>query len=167
MAAKPKGQHLDTPPFDRAVPGVVLKQGSLADYVGPRVRLTWNLLNARMVAIFTPFGLRPGAFSAMALISANAGCSQNDLAAGLGMDKSALVAVIDELERRGFAQRVRSGTDRRRYAMELTATGEETLAGMKQAMADAGVPIRGVLSAEEFRTLLSLLDRVNEALATS
>ena len=57
-----------------------LSLGLLADFLGPRVRVLWNLLSARMVEALAPFGLRPGAFSALALISANPGCSQKQLA---------------------------------------------------------------------------------------
>src|SRR4051794_19639336 len=84
-----------------------LNPGLLADFLGPKVRILWNLLDARMVEAPSPFGLRTGTFSALALISANPGCSQNQLAGGLGMDKSAVVAIIDELESRDLVRRVR------------------------------------------------------------
>ncbi len=52
-----------------------LDRGLLAGGVGPRVRLVRNLLAARVMAALAPFGLRSGAFSAVALIAANPGCS--------------------------------------------------------------------------------------------
>jgi DNA-binding MarR family transcriptional regulator len=142
-----------------------LAEGLTAGFIGPKVRMLWNLLNARMVAALSPFGLRAGAFSAMALISANPGCSQNELARGLGMDKSAVVAVLDQLQARGLVNRSRPAGDRRRHALELTSEGEALMHRMRSAVAVPGRPIREALSPEELRQLLSLLDRACRALA--
>jgi len=142
-----------------------LRPGLLDDFVGPRVRILWNLLSARMANALAPFGLRTGAFSALALIAANPGCSQNQLAQALGMDKSAVVAIIDELERRDLATRVRQAHDRRRHALKLTAKGKTLLQKMLPPASQGGRPIREALSAQELRQLLALLDRACAALA--
>jgi hypothetical protein len=39
-----------------------LALGLLTDFVGPRVRVLWNLLSARMAEALAPFRLRLGAF---------------------------------------------------------------------------------------------------------
>ncbi len=142
-----------------------LNPGLLADFLGPRVRVLWNLLDARMVDALSPFGLRTGAFSALALISANPGCSQNQLAGGLGMDKSAVVAIIDELESRDLARRVRQAHDRRRHALSLTTKGKALLQRMLGPATVGGRPIREALSAKEMEQLHALLDRACRALA--
>jgi len=145
--------------------GEDLKPGLLSGYLGPRVRLVWNLLSSKMEAALAPFGLRTGAFSTLALIAANPGCSQNQLAKALGMDKSAVVAIIDDLEARGLASRVRGTQDRRRHALTLTPEGEAFMERMSGVVARVGLPIRGALSKREFEQLLSLLDRAYEALS--
>ena len=142
-----------------------LDPGLLADFLGPRVRVLWNLLDARMVDALSPFGLRTGAFSALALISANPGCSQNQLAGGLGMDKSAVVAIIDDLETRDLARRVRQAHDRRRHALSLTTKGKALLQRMLTPASVGGRPIREALSPREMEQLMSLLDRACRALA--
>jgi len=142
-----------------------LEEGLMAGFVGPKVRMLWNLLNARMVLALAPYGLRAGAFSAMALISANPGCSQNELARGLGMDKSAIVAVLDQLQARGLVSRTRRAGDRRRHALELTPEGEALMQEMRTAVAVPGRPIREALAPAEMQQLLSLLDRACRALA--
>ncbi|MCC6947415.1 MAG: winged helix-turn-helix transcriptional regulator [Bradyrhizobiaceae bacterium] len=141
-----------------------LNLGLLADFVGPRVRIIWNLLSADMAKALAPFGLRTGAFSALALIAANPGCSQNQLAQGLGMDKSAVVAIVDELERRDLATRVRHPEDRRFHALKLTAKGKALLQRMSEPASQPGQPIRDALSPREMQQLLSLLDRACRAL---
>lgn len=143
----------------------VLDHGVLAGHLGPKIRLLWNLLSARMVAALAPFGLRSGAFSTLAMISANPGCSQNQLARALGMDKSAVVAVIDELEARGLASRERGTHDRRRHALSLTPEGEAIIQRMYAPVWEVGGPIRKVLTRQEIEQLLSLLDRAYGALA--
>ncbi len=145
-------------------PAGVLDPGLTDGFLGPRVRVLWNLLSARMAEALAPFALHAGAFSALALISANPGCSQNELAQGLGMDKSAVVAIVDELEERGLARRVRSAQDRRRYDLTLTAEGETTMQRMYMPARTVGQPIREALSQREIQQLLSLLDRAHRAL---
>ncbi len=141
--------------------------GMLAGYLGPKVRVLWNLLSAKMVAALAPFGLRTGAFSTLALLDANPGCSLTELARGLGMDKSAVVPIIDELEARGLVSRVRLPRDRRRHALTLTEEGQATARHMQGPASSVGVPIRRALSDEEMTQLLSLLDRAYRALAES
>ena len=53
--------------------------------------------------------------------------TQQALADALGMVASRLVALIDELEERGLAERRENEEDRRRYALHLTAQGRSTL----------------------------------------
>lgn len=142
-----------------------LEQGVTAQFLGPRVRVLWNLLSARMLEALEPFGLKTGAFSTLALINANPGCSQTELARALGMDKSAVVPIIDELEQRGLARRVRSSEDRRRHALVATDAAQGVINEMHAAVSVVGRPIRQTMTPEEYRQLLSLLERAYKALA--
>jgi DNA-binding MarR family transcriptional regulator len=144
-----------------------LDTGLTRGYLGPRVRILWNLLSSKMTAALEPFGLKTGAFSTMALIAANPGCSQNQLARALGMDKSAVVAIIDELESRGLANRVRGTHDRRRHSLSLTPEGEALMQRMYDPVSRVGLPIREALSKRELEQLMSLLDRAYNALAAA
>jgi DNA-binding MarR family transcriptional regulator len=139
-------------------------RGPLERAIGPRVRVLRNLLTVRSVGVLAPFGLRTGALTAMSLISANQGCSQADLARELGLDKSAVVAIVDDLEKGGLAVRDRSAKDRRRNRLSLTAKGEQTMQAMYEAAVGQEHPIREALTPEEFERLLTLLDRAYDAL---
>jgi DNA-binding MarR family transcriptional regulator len=147
--------------------GEELDQGLMAGYLGPKVRVLWNLLSARMGERLAPFGLRAGAYSTMALVSANPGCSQNQLAKSMGMDKSAVVAILDDLEQRGLAMRMRPAHDRRRHAVQLTEQGQALVRKMAGPVSLAGLPIRQELSTAEMDQLVSLLDRAYQALAAA
>ena len=141
-----------------------LEPGLIGEFVGPRVRVLWNLLAASMAKALAPFGLRSGGFSALALIAANPGCSQNQLARALGMDKSAVVALVKELERRGLAARVPGRDDRRFRALKLTTKGKIVLDRMMEPGMQPGQPIRDALTPREMEQLLSLLDRACRAM---
>ncbi|MCP9964734.1 MarR family winged helix-turn-helix transcriptional regulator [Actinomadura madurae] len=64
--------------------------------------------------------------------------SQRRLGALLGLDKSAVVRIMDELERLGLAVRNRSAHDRRAYAIELTAEGGGARARPRRRRAPSG-----------------------------
>ena len=54
--------------------------------------------------------------------------SQLDAAKELGVDRTTMVALVDELEDKGLVERRRSPDDRRKNIVELTARGKKTLA---------------------------------------
>ena len=145
--------------------GTPLSAGITQGFLGPRVRMLWNLLSAKMLEALEPFGLKTGAFSTLALIAANPGCSQTELARTLGMDKSAVVPILDELEQRGLARRVRAPEDRRRHALVATEAAQPLMDQMHAAVSAVGRPIRQAMTPEEYTVLLSLVERSYKALA--
>jgi DNA-binding MarR family transcriptional regulator len=60
--------------------------------------------------------------------------SQKDISDRLRIDASDLVALLDDLEREGLANRTRDERDRRRYAVSLTEAGQ---ARLSHRLADA------------------------------
>ncbi len=141
-----------------------LARGLMADSVGPRLRRLRNLLSTRAIAALAPFGLRVGALTTMTLIDANEGCSQVELARELGVDKSAVVAIVDELEACGLAVRDRSTLDRRRNELSLTPKGEQTMRAMYKIADAQEAAIRSALTAAEWAQLQTSLDRAYDAL---
>lgn len=144
-----------------------LKWGLLSGAMGTTVRLLRNELTTRIVAAYEPFGLRSGALSTMVLIDANPGCSQSEIARELAIDDSAMVAIIDELEKRGIAVRSRSATDRRRNTLSLTPDGKTFMLSMLEQGLGVEKPIRDALSPEEMAMLLQLLRRAYSALISA
>lgn len=148
-----------------AADALPLKPGVLRRRVGYRTRLMQSVLADRVVAGFRPYEMKPGSFTTMALMSANPGCSQAELARAGGLDKSAIVAILDDLESRGLAVRGRSREDRRRNALFLTGQGEELTVEMATVAHESEQPLRDALSPDELDRLLELLDRAYVALA--
>lgn len=138
--------------------------GQLADAVGPRVRLLRNALAARSIAALEEFGLPTGSLTVLSLIAANPGSSQTALARAAGLNKSALVGIVDELEARGLAARDRSPSDRRRNHLTVTPAGEVAMTTMLARVDKGESKVREALGLRDHLTLLALLDRANAAL---
>lgn len=146
-----------------AVVGKKLDWGLLDGSVGPRVRLLRNTLSARSIQVSAPHGLPTGSLTVLALIAANPGSSQTALATRAGLNKSALVGIVDQLERRGLVERERVATDRRRYEVVVTDKGEQTMQELFAVVDAEERAIRDALGAKDMATLLKLLDRAIEA----
>jgi len=73
-------------------------------------------------------GLTGRQYIALAVLQSDAPTSQAELARMLGLLPAQLVAVIDELERDGLAERRRDNVDRRRSVVRLTPKGRRLLA---------------------------------------
>jgi DNA-binding MarR family transcriptional regulator len=146
---------------------VGLRLGLHADRVGFYVRLLHALLSSGIQKAFAPYGLRPGSLTTMVLISANPGYSQIELARVGSLDKSAIVAIVDDLEARGLAIRGRSTSDRRRNSLFLTPAGEALMSEMHEKALDSEAPIRDELSPAEFSRFLDTLERVTRAVTAA
>jgi DNA-binding MarR family transcriptional regulator len=59
--------------------------------------------------------------------------SQQEAAERLGVDRTTMVALVDDLEAKGFVQRHRSPQDRRKNIVQLTESGEHCLDGAGRA----------------------------------
>jgi DNA-binding MarR family transcriptional regulator len=107
-----------------------------------------------------PLGFTPAHAGIFRIIAANPGLSQQELAAKLGMYASRLVAIIDDLEKRGLIERQPSNTDRRLYALHLTKSGREQLSAIGAIAREHGRDLFDGLSDQERSTLTALLERV-------
>ena len=107
-----------------------------------------------------PLGFTPAHAGIFRIIAAIPGLSQQELAAKLGMYASRLVAIIDDLEKRGLIERQASNTDRRLYALHLTKSGREQFSAIGAIAREHGRDLLDGLSDEERSTLTALLERL-------
>jgi DNA-binding MarR family transcriptional regulator len=105
-------------------------------------------------------GMRPGEFTTLALIVANPGISQTDLAREGGFDQASLVGIMDDLERRGWAERQRHPDDRRRHSIVSTTAGERSLAELLQRALDNEREARAALGKNELSAFMTALDKM-------
>jgi DNA-binding MarR family transcriptional regulator len=140
--------------------------GVLNDVVGFRLRRIQNDLSRTFAERVGRKELRPGGFSALALIAANPGLSQTTLSREIGFDKATVVAIIDSLEHLGWAERRRSLTDRRRHSLAITPKGEKALARLREIAMANEERLHTLLSEEEQAELFRLLDKIYVACFT-
>jgi DNA-binding MarR family transcriptional regulator len=134
--------------------------GALQGLIGFRLRRIQNHLSRAFAERLAGWGVRPGSFSALALVAANPGISQTELSRDLGSDKASVVSLIDGLEGQGWAVRQRSAADRRRHALHVTPAGKKVLREMTAIALENEAPLHEVLSDAELVTLSEMLDRV-------
>ncbi|HEY5807310.1 MAG TPA: MarR family transcriptional regulator [Povalibacter sp.] len=103
--------------------------------------------------------IRPGMFSALALVRANPGIAQVELSNELGIDKASMVALVDRLQDAGWILRTRSSEDRRRQGITLTTAGERIYRSLKQEMLDHERKFAELFSKSERQQLVRLLQR--------
>src|SRR6476659_5002807 len=110
----------------------------------------------RFQRALAPLGLHPRQFGVMTIVSAAPGTSQQQLQERTGIDPSSMVAVIDELEARGLAERRAQPGDRRVRAIFLTKAGDRALQSAKEVAAELQRELLAPLSPSERRTLIEL-----------
>ncbi len=74
-----------------------------------------------------PLDLEPRHAGLLFRLAANEGLSQQAIGELLGLSPTRMVFLVDELEQRGLVERRRNATDRRSYALYLTAQGRDKL----------------------------------------
>jgi len=96
-------------------------------------------------------------------LAAFEGQSQQALSNALGIHRSAVVALVDDLEQRGLAERRRDPADRRAYTLYLTPAGRDLLAELERTADERDVELLSALNASERSQLISLLQRVADS----
>jgi DNA-binding MarR family transcriptional regulator len=107
--------------------------------------------------------LHPRHFGMLSHLAASEGGSQQALSIALGIHRSAVVALVDDLEHRGLAERRRDPLDRRAYTLYLTPMGRDVLTELERIAEQHEAELLAALDASERSQLISLLQRVAES----
>jgi DNA-binding MarR family transcriptional regulator len=107
--------------------------------------------------------LHPRHFGMLSHLAASEGQSQQALSDALGIHRSAVVALVDDLEERGLAERHRDPVDRRAYTLYLTPAGRKVLADLERIADEHETELLTGLDASKRSQLISLLRRVAES----
>ncbi|WP_433315465.1 MarR family winged helix-turn-helix transcriptional regulator [Micromonospora sp. CA-269861] len=111
-----------------------------------------NLASVRMEEVLLPFRLRGRDMRVLAFVQ-DGELSQRDLCQETGLDRTTMVAVIDELERNGYVRRERSLSDRRKQLISVTTEGRTILTEALTAMRRAEDDFLAALGEDERRQL--------------
>lgn len=104
--------------------------------------------------------LAPPDAGILRLLRVAAGLSQQELASKLKIHPSRLVAILDNLEKRGFVERRPNPDDRRLYSLYLTKDGGEILESIGKVAREHQDALLSVLNQEERDQLASLLLKI-------
>src|SRR3954464_13975321 len=128
----------------------------------PGFLLSWNgRRTSHMFAkALEPLGIRPPHFGVIQLIASDPGITQQELADRSLIDASSMVAVVDELEELGYAERRRHPGDRRKHAIHLTADGRRTLDRAQAVAIETAKEILAPLDSGEVQELRRLLRKL-------
>jgi DNA-binding MarR family transcriptional regulator len=107
--------------------------------------------------------LHPRHFGMLSHLAASEGQSQQALSIALGIHRSAVVALVDDLEHRGLAERRRDPVDRRAYTLYLTPQGRDVLADLQREAEEHEAELLTAFDASERSQLISLLQRLAES----
>lgn len=107
-------------------------------------------------------GLRLRHYALMRYLSTVEGALQRELSARLGYDPSAIVGLVDDLERLGLAERRPAPSDRRSRLVALTEQGRDFLSTTESASLRVRDELLGALDESERDTLHTLLLRITD-----
>lgn len=151
----PPGQISPEEVYPSNVEGLVLEE-----------RLGYALRRAQL-KVFKHFAeamrehdIRPAQFSSLVVIEGYPGVTQSSLAQTLSIDPPRVVSLINSLEERGLAMRVRCKRDRRSHGIFLTKTGEALVERLKGLAEQSDLEATQSLSEIERRQLLTLLRKI-------
>lgn len=134
--------------------------GTMRGYLGYLLRRAQMLAYADFIAELAALNLSPGQFGVLTVIDANPGLRQSEVSAALGIQKTNFVAVLNEFEQRGLAERCSAAGDRRSYALYLTAPGKALLRKARAAQARHEARLVERLGEQGRVQLLTLLEKL-------
>ncbi len=100
---------------------------ALGDRIGYLIARAHHVCHALADEAMEPLGLTVKHFGCLAVIADEGPLSQQTLGARMGVDRTTIVAVVDDLEAKKFVARRRNPDDRRAYALEATPSGKRWL----------------------------------------
>src|SRR5690349_16475934 len=106
----------------------------VAEFAGQLFFRLWRASHTRTADRLGALGLTPALFALLNVLGAREGAIQQRLSAGMGIDPSAMVKLIDELEGSGLVQRRRRPGDRRAWEVSITPKGRRMLQRARQAV---------------------------------
>jgi DNA-binding MarR family transcriptional regulator len=131
----------------------------VTEFAGQLFFRIWRATHTRTAEMLGTIGLTPALFALLNVIGAREGAIQQELGAALGIDRSTMVSLIDQLESAGLATRRPSATDRRAREIAITAKGRRTLQRARDLILQVEDEVLAGLSTEERGELLALLRR--------
>ena len=142
--------------FDMTKPSA---EAPVSEFAGQLFFRLWRATHARTTEVLASVGLTTALFALLNVISAREGAIQQELGSALGIDRSTMVSLIDQLESAGLAKRTPSATDRRAREIAITPKGRRLLKRARGLISEVEDEILAGLTADERGELITLLRR--------
>ena len=139
--------------------------GNLANMLGVELR-TAQVLADRVFGQVNDRKIAPGHFTVLSLIRLNPGINQSALARCMYLDRSSMVPILDQFEKKGWLERRAKAGDRRAYALFLTTAGEKALAKAEAQVKNLEDRISKQMGPAKRRKLLGLIKELQSTLWT-
>ena len=146
-----------------AMAGSVSTGIEVAEFAGQLFFRLWRALHTRTAEALGSIGLTPALLALLNVLGAREATIQQQLSSDMGIDPSAMVKLINELEQTGLAERRRRPNDRRAWEVRITPKGRRTLEQARRLSSDVEDEVLGGLTASDRRQLLTLLRRALES----
>ncbi|HEY0499212.1 MAG TPA: MarR family winged helix-turn-helix transcriptional regulator [Kutzneria sp.] len=105
-------------------------------------------------------GIRKWHYAVLAALAEYGEQSQADIGRRLGLDRSDVVAVLNDLQGDGYVTREPDPADRRRNIVTISAAGRRALDGFDLLIAEADNHLLAELSVADRTQLVALLQRI-------
>lgn len=128
--------------------------------IGPLARRFFQVYLGLIVEVLEPFDLDPSFYSVLVELDDQPGIDQRRLGEALGIDRTTIGDIVDELERRSLVDRAVHPDDRRARVLRLTKKGDALRLKIRPHMLAAQERFVTPLSAEERPVFLDMLYRV-------
>jgi MarR family transcriptional regulator, lower aerobic nicotinate degradation pathway regulator len=116
----------------------------------------------RFTEALEPFGIRPRHVAALIELRDRGELTQQSLCGQLHLDPTNLVAILNDLERRGYATRRRDPDDRRRHLVQVSKKGLAVIDKVSKAMDGVEDELLEGFDAAEREQVASLLTSIWE-----
>ncbi|MEK7737743.1 MAG: MarR family transcriptional regulator [Pseudomonadota bacterium] len=141
-------------------PDVEITLGTLPGLIGYQLRLAQIAIFRDFATTLGTLDITPGLFGVLVIIEANPGLKQTALAKATHLDRSSVVSVIDNLERRALVERRAAAADRRSNALQLTPAGAALLKKLKRLVSQHEQRLASNLDENEQAMLIRLLQKI-------
>src|SRR5436189_1232142 len=121
-----------------------------------------RITSHRFTQALEPFGIRPRHMAALIELRDRGELTQQSLCGQLHLDPTNLVAILNELEERGYATRRRDPEDRRRHLVEVSNKGIAVIEKVSEVMDGVEEDLLDGLEAAEREQLADLLTSIWE-----
>lgn len=135
----------------------------IEDLIGYNLKRAYVIFRSDFSDTLGKDGLAPRSFSVLALAVANPEITQSEVARKLGIERSGLVAIVDQLEALGYLNRVSVPGDRRVQALAPTEEGRRMYEVAAREVARHEARILSVLSESERTSLARILGKLRKS----